>query len=101
MSQYMETPMETHWLAAKRILRYIKGTMNLGLFYAYGDEAQLVGYSDSDQGSDQDERKNTSGYVFYLGSIAFSWTSKKQGIVALSTCEAEYAVAQSTVCEAI
>ncbi|XP_020267083.1 uncharacterized protein LOC109842648 [Asparagus officinalis] len=48
VSRYMETPKESHWLAAKRILRYIKGTLNLGLFYAYNKNAQLVGYSDSD-----------------------------------------------------
>ena len=40
--------METHWLVAKMILRYIKGTLNLGLFYAYGDEAKLIGYLNSD-----------------------------------------------------
>ncbi|XP_020266632.1 uncharacterized protein LOC109842134 [Asparagus officinalis] len=101
VSRYMETPNESHWLAAKRILRYIKGTLNLGLFYAYDENAQLVGYSDSDWGGDQDERKSTTGYVFYLGSTAFSWTSKKQGVVALSSCEAEYVAAASTVCEAI
>jgi hypothetical protein len=72
VSRYMEKPMQTHWLAAKRILRYIKGTMNLGLFYVYGDEAKLVGYSDSDWGCDQDERKSTTGYVFYFSSTAFS-----------------------------
>ena len=77
VSRYMETPKESHWLAAKRILRYIKGTLNLDLFYAYGETAELVGYSDSDWGGDQDERKSTTGYVFYLGSTAFSWTSKK------------------------
>ncbi|XP_020258582.1 uncharacterized protein LOC109834991 [Asparagus officinalis] len=101
VSRYMETPNESHWLVAKRILRYIKGTLNLGLFYAYDENVQLVSYSDSDWGGDQDERKNTIGYVFYLGSTAFSWTSKKQGVVALSSCEAEYVVAASTVCEAI
>jgi len=47
------------------------------LFYTYGETAELVGYSDSDWGGDQDERKSTTGYVFYLGSTAFSWTSKK------------------------
>ncbi|XP_020266633.1 uncharacterized protein LOC109842135 [Asparagus officinalis] len=101
VSRYMETPNESHWLAAKRILRYIKGTLSLGLFYAYDENAQLVCYSDSDWGGDQDERKSTTGYVFYLGSTAFSWTSKKQGVVALSSCEAEYVAAASTVCEAI
>jgi len=101
VSRYMEKPMQTHWLAAKRILRYIKGTMNLGLFYAYGDEAKLVGYSNDDWGCDQDERKSTTGYVFYFSSTAFSWTSKKQAIVTLSTCETEYVAASSTACEAI
>jgi hypothetical protein len=101
VSQYMETPMENHWLATKRILRYIKGTLNLGFFYAYGDEAKLVGYSDGDCGCDQDEKKSTIGYAFYFSSTTFFWTSKKQAIVALSTCEAEYVAASSTLCEAI
>ena len=73
----METPKESYWLAAKRILRYIKGTLNVGLFYTYGETAELVGYSDSKWGGHQDERKSTTGYVFYLGSTVFSWTSKK------------------------
>ena len=48
VSCYMETSKESHWLAAKRILRYIKSTLNLDLFYAYGEVAELVGYSDSE-----------------------------------------------------
>ncbi|KAJ8628309.1 hypothetical protein MRB53_021616 [Persea americana] len=101
LSQYMEIPKESHWVAAKRILRYIKGTMDLGLFYDYGNESKLYGYSDSDWGSDQDERKSTIGYVFYLGSTTFTWVSKKQSTVALSTCETEYVAASAAVCEAI
>ncbi|CAL9005801.1 unnamed protein product, partial [Prunus brigantina] len=72
VSRYMETPRESHWLAAKRILRYIKGSLNFGLFYAYGEYSNLVGYSDSDWGGDRDGGKSTTGYVFYLGSTAFS-----------------------------
>jgi hypothetical protein len=48
VSRYMKTPRESHWLTTKRILRYIKGTLNFGLFYTYGESAYLVGYSDSD-----------------------------------------------------
>ena len=47
VSCYMATPKESHWLAAKRILRYIKGSLNLGLLYAYSENSQLVGYSDN------------------------------------------------------
>jgi len=61
----------------KKILWYIKGTLNLGLCYAYGETSELVGYSDSDWGGDQDERKSTTGYIFYLESTVFLWTSKK------------------------
>ena len=101
VSRFMEIPRESYWLAAKRILRYIQGTLNFGLFYDYGKDAKLVGYSDSDWGGDEEETKSTTGYVFYLGSTAFSWTSKKQAVVALSSCEAEYVALSSTVCEAI
>ncbi|XXG89958.1 hypothetical protein AAC387_Pa12g1837 [Persea americana] len=101
LSRYMERPKESHWVAAKRILRYIKGTIDLGLFYDYGNKAKLYGHSDSDWGGDQDERKSTTGYVFYLGPTAFTWASKKQSIVALSSCEAEYVAVLAAVCEAI
>jgi len=60
-----------------------------------------VGYSDSDWGGDVDDRKSTTVFVFYLGSSAFTWSSKKQQIVTLSTCEAEYVAATSSVCHAI
>ena len=72
LSRYMKTPKESHWLAAKRILRYIKGMLDFGLFYSYKEDATLYSYSDSGWAGDQDERKSTSGYVFYLGSTAFT-----------------------------
>ena len=50
---------------------------------------------------DLDERKSTTGYAFYLGSTAFTWSSKKQPVVALSSCEAEYIASSSAVCEAL
>ncbi|KAG7565068.1 Zinc finger CCHC-type superfamily [Arabidopsis suecica] len=101
VSRYMEHPTTTHFKAAKRILRYIKGTINYGLHYSTSNDYKLVGYSDSDWGGDVDDRKSTSGFVFYIGDTAFTWMSKKQPIVTLSTCEAEYVAATSCVCHAI
>ncbi|KAL0853708.1 hypothetical protein Bca101_058860 [Brassica carinata] len=97
----MEHPTTTHFKAAKRILRYIKGTINFGLYYSISDDFKLVGYSDSDWGGDIDDQKSTSGFVFFIGEIAFTWMSKKQPIVTLSTSEAEYVAATSCVCHAI
>ena len=101
VSRYMEYPREDHFQAAKRILRYVKGTINQGLFYTQTEDPRLVGYSDSDYGGDLDTRKSTSGYLFHIGSAAFSWSSKKQQTIALSTCEAEYIAAASCTCQAI
>lgn len=101
ISRYMETPDQSHLNAAKRILRYLKGTIDEGLSYTPTNEFELIGYSDSDWGRDVDERKSTSGYVFFIGDSAFTWSSKKQPIVTLSTCEAEYVAANSAVCHAI
>ncbi|KAG6414490.1 hypothetical protein SASPL_127292 [Salvia splendens] len=88
-SRYMENPTTSHFKAAKRILRYLRGTIDYGLFYSHTNDYKLVGYSDSDWAGDNDDRKSTSGYVFYIGDTAFTWMSKKQPIVTLSTCEAE------------
>ncbi|XP_074337698.1 uncharacterized protein LOC141674898 [Apium graveolens] len=87
--------------AAKRILRYIKGTLDHGLFYTHSQNPKLVGYSDSDYGGDLDDGKNTSGYAFHNGSGIFSWSSKKQQTVDLSTCEAEYIAAAVCTCQAM
>ncbi|XP_050895534.1 secreted RxLR effector protein 161-like [Lathyrus oleraceus] len=101
VSRFMEEPVYIHWKALKRILRYIQGTMSLGMFYSNSDKYKLVGYSDSDWCGDIDDRKSTSGYVFFMGNTAFTWLSKKQPIVTLSTCEAEYVAASWCVCHAI
>ena len=101
VSRFMEAPTTTHLKTAKRILRYIKGTINFGIFYYQSNDYRLLGYSDSDWAGDLDDRKSTSGFVFFLGDTAFTWMSKKQPIVTLSTCEAEYVAATSCVCHAI
>ncbi|GAA0185491.1 transmembrane signal receptor [Lithospermum erythrorhizon] len=65
-----------------------------GIFYSGNYASKLVGYTDSDWVGDVDSRRSTSGYAFYHGSTIFSWSSKKQQVVALSTVEAEYIVKQ-------
>ncbi|KAK2983111.1 hypothetical protein RJ640_013642 [Escallonia rubra] len=101
ISRYMEAPTVTHMKAAKRILRYLKGTIEFGLFYSPSNNFKLLAYCDSDFAGDLDDRKSTTGFVFYMGNMAFTWSSKKQPIVTLSTCEAEYVAATSCVCQAI
>jgi hypothetical protein len=101
VSCHMESPTITHFKTAKRILRYVKGTIDFDLLYQSSNEFKLVGYSDSDWGGDVDDKKSTIGFVFYLGSSAFTLSSKKQPIVTLSTYEAEYVAATSSVCHAV
>ncbi|RVW92930.1 Retrovirus-related Pol polyprotein from transposon RE1 [Vitis vinifera] len=86
-------PKESHLSAIKRILRYLKGTMDIGLWYPKGDNFELIGYSDADFAGCKVERKNTSGTCHFLGHSLVSWHSKKQNSVALSTAEAEYIAA--------
>ncbi|RDX87237.1 putative mitochondrial protein, partial [Mucuna pruriens] len=92
---FMEAPTSTYMKAAKRILRYLKGTLDFGLFYSSSNEFKLVGFCDSDFAGDVDDRKSTTGFVFFMGGCAFTWSSKKQAIVTLSTCESEYVAATS------
>eukprot|EP00253_Pinus_taeda_P025045 PITA_25045 len=101
ISRFMERPKEAHWQAAKRILRYVKGTKKFGILYNVSEHSDLVGYTDSDWAGSVDDRKSTSGYVFNMGSGAISWASKKQSIVALSTAEAEYVAATAAACQSV
>lgn len=85
----------------KRILHYIAGTSDYGIWYDKVKTMRLVGYCDSDWTGSLDDRKSTSGYIFSLGSGVISWSSKKQSTVALSSSEAEYAALTSAACQAI
>ena len=100
LSRYCSNPTEAHHAAAKRILRYLKGTANYRITYTGSSEAdpQLVGYCDADWAQDKDShRKSTSGYVFIMCGGAVSWQSKKQSTIALSSTQAELmAITSST-----
>jgi hypothetical protein len=101
LSQHMVDPRKIHWVAAKHILRYLKGTIEFGLQYLQGDQVNLMGYSDSDWAGSIADRKSTYGCYFSLGSGMISWYSRKQKSVALSSAEAEYMAANQASCEAI
>ncbi|KAJ1685762.1 hypothetical protein LUZ63_017152 [Rhynchospora breviuscula] len=94
-ARYQANPKESHHKAVKRILRYVKGTQNLGLWYGKQTELDLVGYTDADFAGDRMDRKSTSGTCQFLGGSLVSWSSRKQTSVALSTAEAEYVAAGS------
>lgn len=81
-------------------MRYLKGTAAYVLCYL-GSDLQLRGYSDADWGSDLDEHKSTTGYVFLLNKGAITWSSKKQPCIALSTMEEEYIAYSATVQEVV
>nr|XP_048324835.1 wall-associated receptor kinase 5-like [Ziziphus jujuba var. spinosa] len=68
VSRYMQSPKKPHLEAVRRILRYVKGTINLGLLYKRGEECKLVGYCDADYAGDHDTRRSTTGYIFSLDS---------------------------------
>ena len=101
VSKFCANPTESHLTAAKRILRYLKRTVHLGLSYKNCADGNLIGYSDADWARDVDDRHSTSGNVFLLAKGEVSWLSKKQATVALSTAEAEYVALSASTQEAI
>ena len=99
LSRFSNKPHGSHWNAGMQILRYLKGTLSFSITYGAG--TSLIGHCDSNWAGDVDSRKSVSGYCFSLGSGVFSWISKKQPTVALSSTEAEYKAACFASCEAI
>jgi len=77
LSRFMQEPSQVHFGAAKRVLRYLQGTMDYGIMYKFGGDLNLIGYSDSDWAGSIDDMKSTSGYAFLFGSSICSWLSKK------------------------
>uniref|UniRef100_A0ACD5ZTS1 Uncharacterized protein n=1 Tax=Avena sativa TaxID=4498 RepID=A0ACD5ZTS1_AVESA len=99
-SRFMEAPSTHHWAVVKQILRYVRGTLGYGCRYRKGNgEPELIGYSDSDLAGDVNDRKSTSGVVFFLGGSIVTWSSQKQKMVAVSSCEAEYVAAAAATCQ--
>jgi hypothetical protein len=93
LSQFQVECRQEHWVAAKHILRYLRGTIMCGFRYASNSEVKLHGFTDSDWAGSAEDRKSTSGLCFSLGSTMISWASRKHKSVALSTAEAEYIAA--------
>lgn len=89
LSQFNESFSEIHWKAAKRVLRYLKGTINNCLVFQKGG-LDVTAYADADWANDDGDRRSYTGYVFTIGKSIVSWESRKQKTVALSSTEAEY-----------
>ena len=100
-SRYMQTPKESHLLAVKHLLRYIKGTVSHGIRYDRGGTRTILGYSDSSHATDQDDGRSTTGVIFYYNNAPITWCTQKQATVALSSCEAEFMAATAAACQSL
>jgi hypothetical protein len=94
----MHNPTDVHLMAAKRILRYLRGTLYHGLLFC-PSSLQLQAYVDADSAGDHVDRRSTSGYVVFLGSTPITWVSKTQCTVSRSSTEAEYRSLASATAE--
>eukprot|EP00733_Pompholyxophrys_punicea_P000254 Pompholyxophrys_punicea_v1_NODE_55_length_4195_cov_3.523671.p1 type:complete len:835 gc:universal NODE_55_length_4195_cov_3.523671:1568-4072(+) len=98
-SRALEKPTQAHWELAKRILRYLKGTIDYGIRFLV--DGNLFGYCDSDWAGDKNTRRSTSGYLFFFAGGPVSWRSSLQRTVALSSTEAEFISAALAVQECL
>nr|GEZ56631.1 uncharacterized mitochondrial protein AtMg00810-like [Tanacetum cinerariifolium] len=99
-TRYQAKPIKKHLQAMKRIFRYLKGTINMGIWYSKDTDMSLSAYADVDHAGCQDTRRSTSGSAQFLGGKLVSWSSKKQKTTAISSTKAEY-IALSGCCSQI
>ncbi|KAH9714923.1 hypothetical protein KPL71_020828 [Citrus sinensis] len=102
LSQYLSAPTLQHWLACKKVLRYLQSTLTYGLHIQQDRNLEatgLTGYSDVDWACDTDNMKSIGAYCIYLGNNLIAWSSKKQAIVAKSNTESEYRALSSASSE--
>ncbi|GKC93704.1 ribonuclease H-like domain-containing protein [Tanacetum coccineum] len=95
----MHDSREPHLAALKRILRYVQGTLDLGLHLYASSTTSLVGYTDTDWAGCPSTRRSTSGYCVFLGDNLLSWSAKRQHTLSRSSVEAEYRGVASVVAE--
>ncbi|XP_015159847.1 uncharacterized mitochondrial protein AtMg00810-like [Solanum tuberosum] len=101
ISRFMQQPSKVHYGAAKRVLQYISGTLDFGIWYSKTDNFRLCGYTYSDWASSLDDIRSVSTNVFTLGSSVVTWSSKMQATTSLSTSEAEYIATTLAACQAV
>jgi hypothetical protein len=97
----MHDPREPHLTALKRILRYLRGTLDFGLLLRRSSATELRVYTDADWAGSPDTCRSTSGYAVFLGDSLVSWSSKRQPVVSRSSAEAEYHAVANGVAEAV
>jgi histone deacetylase 1/2 len=88
--QYLHSPTTDHWTAVKRILRYVKGTSDVGLKITRSPSMLVSGFSDADWAGDVDDRRSTGGFAIFYGPNLISWSARKQPTVSWSSTEVEY-----------
>ncbi|CAM8956687.1 unnamed protein product [Rhodiola kirilowii] len=93
-ARYQADPKESHLLQVKRIIKYVCGTVDFGIWCTKDANPHLVGFCDADWAGNAEDRKSTSGGCFFLGNNLVSWFSKKKNSISLSTAEAEYIAAR-------
>jgi hypothetical protein len=96
----MHDPREPHLTALKRLLRYLRGTVDYSLLLHRSSSTELVVYTDADWTGCPDTRRSTSGYAVFLDGNLVSWLSKRQPVVSRSSAEAEYRAVANGVAEA-
>ncbi|GJV07078.1 retrovirus-related pol polyprotein from transposon RE1 [Tanacetum coccineum] len=99
VSQFLHAPMQDHFQAVKRILRYVKGTLSYGISFLHAPSPTILGYSDADWARCIETRCSTYGYSIFLGGNLVSWSAKKQPTVSHSSCESEYRALANTTSE--
>ncbi|KAF9661033.1 hypothetical protein SADUNF_Sadunf19G0025900 [Salix dunnii] len=99
VSKFMHEPLEPHWQAVKRILRFLKHTISTGLLIRPSSTFDLQAFSDSDWAGDRDDRRSISAYCVFIGPNLVSWRCKQQATVARSSTEAEYKSLADTASE--
>lgn len=101
LSRYNNNYGRAHWTAVKRVIRYLKATIDYRLIFRSNGNSEIIGHCDADWAGDPDQRRSTTGYVFHAQGGAISWQTRRQPTVALSSTEAEFMSMVAAIQEAL
>ena len=99
--QFLHAPTTVHWTAVKRILRYLRGTISVGLRLSKCESVLVSAFSDADWAGCPDDRRSTCGFAVFFGSNLISWNARKQATISRSSTEAEYKALANATTEVI